>query len=362
MNKQILLIYGGKSGEHKVSCVSAASIFSELINLGYTVSCIGITEDNIMYMQTPDMLRNKKNGTLFAAIKENEENIVSVIPGKGFYCMGNKLPVDVIFPVIHGSYGEDGRLQGLFDFLPIPYIGCNSFSSCLGFSKYSAKIFWEKSNLPVVPYLLVNEINPEITDEINNKFVYPLFVKPESSGSSLGVSKVSHPEELYAAMVSAIKVSGRILIEQAIEGREIECSIFGSNEDYFVSDPGEIITNQQFYTYEAKYGKKRETTIIAAPADLPEILKQDAANLTVRAFNSIYCNGLARVDMFFESSTGKLYLNEINTSPGFTDISMFIKLVEAGGVSWGTLLDKLIALAESEFRDSQLLQTKKAGV
>ncbi|NQT57789.1 MAG: D-alanine--D-alanine ligase [Bacteroidetes bacterium] len=371
MNEHILLIFGGKSAEHEISCISAASIYKALTDIEYTVTCVGVTLNNCMYLQEPVIRYDKKTSSEFIAIQENETNSVALHPGKGFFCNGAKLSIDIIFPIIHGNFGEDGRLQGLFDFLPIPYIGCNFFSSCLGFSKYTAKLYWERSNLPVVPYLVVNDyaynfnfskepVNFEkstyfskLVADIENKLTYPIFIKPENSGSSIGVSKVLHPKDIHKAIVLAAKASNRILIEQAVIGRELEFSVLGRNKDFYISEPGEIITDQQFYTFEAKYSSNRDTTKIQVPAFLPHALITEAKELAHLAFTSLLCKGFARIDMLYESKNNKLYLNEINTLPGFTESSMFIKLIENGGLSWRTLMKKLIKFAMEEFKENQ---------
>ena len=367
MKEHILLIFGGNSAEHKISCISAATIFKALTNLHYTVTCIGITPQNCMYRQEPIICFDERTSSEYIAIIENETYSVLLKPGNGFYCNDSKLSIDIIFPIIHGSYGEDGRLQGLFDFLPIPYIGCNFFSSFLGFSKYTAKIYWEKANLPVVPYLTINEYNYnhdldryeksnnfiELVKKINRTLTYPIFIKPDCAGSSFGISKVTSSNDIYKAIVSAAKVSKRILIEQAITGREIEISIIGRDKDFFISAPGEIITNMQFYTFEAKYTSTSETTKIQVPAILPQAVISEAKELANLAFTSLFCKGFARIDMFYESKTNKLYLNEINTLPGFTESSMFIKLLENGGITWEIFMKKLIKFAREEFIENQ---------
>ena len=367
VKEHILLIFGGNSAEHKISCISAATIYKALTKLHYTVTCIGITPQNCMYKQEPIICFDERTSSEYIAIIENETYSVVLKPGNGFYCNDSKLSIDIIFPIIHGSYGEDGRLQGLFDFLPIPYIGCNFFGSFLGFSKYTAKIYWEKANLPVVPYLTINEYNYnhdldryeksnnfiELVKKINRTFTYPIFIKPDSAGSSFGISKVTSSNEIYKAIVSAAKVSKRILIEQAIIGREIEISILGRNKDFFISSPGEIITEMQFYTFEAKYISSSESAVIEVPADLPQTAIIEAKKLAYLAYTSLSCKGFARVDMFYESKTNNLYVNEINTLPGFTESSMFIKLLENSGITWDMFMKTLIKFAREEYKDNQ---------
>jgi D-alanine-D-alanine ligase len=367
MKEHILLIFGGDSAEHKISCISAATIYKALTNLRYTVTCIGITLQNCMYQQEPMICFDERTSSEYIAIIESETYSVVMKPGNGFYCNGIKLSIDIIFPIIHGSYGEDGRLQGLFDFLPIPYIGCNFFGSFLGFSKYTAKIYWEKANFPVVPYLTINEYDynhdldhfeksknfKELVKIINRTLTYPIFIKPDCAGSSFGISKVTSSNDIYKAIVTAAKVSKRILIEQAITGREIEISILGRNNDFFISSPGEIITDMQFYTFKAKYITSSKTAVIEVPADLPQTAIIEAKKLASLAYTSLSCKGFARIDMFYESKTNNLYLNEINTLPGFTESSMFIKLLKNSGVTWDMFMKKIIKFARDEFKEKQ---------
>jgi len=367
MKEHILLIFGGASAEHKISCISAASIYKALTNLEYTVTCIGVAENNRMYLQAPTICYEERTNSEFIAIREKESKSIVVHPGIGFFCNESKLQIDIIFPIIHGNFGEDGRLQGLFDFLPIPYIGCNFFSSLLGFSKNTAKLYWERDKLPIVPYLTINEYDfkeglanyeksnsfSELVKRIDRKLTYPIFIKPDNSGSSLGVSKVFHANDIYKAIVSAADISKNIIIEQAVIGREIEISIFGKYGNYYISAPGEIITDMEFYTFEAKYSTASENTKIQVPADLPQKIISDAQELAQLAFNSLFCKGFARIDMFYELKTNKLYLNEINTLPGFTDSSMFIKLLENGGITWAEFMETLIILSREEFNTKQ---------
>lgn len=367
MKEHILLVYGGNSAEHTISCISAASLYRVLSGLSYMVTCVGITMHNCMYLQEPIFCYDKKTSSEFLAIIEDETKCLSLTPGKGFFCNRKNISIDVIFPIIHGDFGEDGRLQGLFDFLPIPYIGCDFFSSFLGFSKYSAKLYWERANLPVVPYLTidVNYINNDLTgfensknlsnlsNSIERKLTYPIFIKPDNAGSSLGVSKIEAADEICKAIVTAAAFSKKILIEQAVSGQEIEISVIGRKNDIFISEPGEIITDQNFYTFEAKYSSKSETTKIQVPANLPQNIINKAKELAYSAFTSLFCIGLARIDMFYESKTNKLYLNEINTLPGFTENSMFIKLIENGGITWEELMEKLIRFSKEEFKERQ---------
>jgi D-alanine-D-alanine ligase len=367
MNEHILLIFGGDSTEHKISCISAASIYKALSELEYTVICIGITEKNCMYLQKPLIYYDEITSSEFIAIIENETYSISIKPGNGIFCSGSKLKIDIIFPIIHGNYGEDGRLQGLFDFLPIPYVGCNFFSSFLSFSKNTAKIYWEKAHLPIVPYLTVNEydINNnftayeksnnflELVKKIENKFIYPIFIKPENAGSSLGISKVLCSNDIYKAILTAAKVSKRIIIEQAIVGRELEISILGRDKDFCISAPGEIVTNMQFYTFEAKYESNSKTTELQVPAALPQTVITEAKELAYLAYTSLSCKGFARIDIFYESKSNKLYLNEINTLPGFTENSMFIKLLKNSGITWDKFMKKIIQFAREEYKEKQ---------
>ena len=267
--------------------------------------------------------------------------------------------MDVIFPVLHGMYGEDGTIQGLLELLKIPYVGCGVLASSLGMDKVYTKIIFDKAKISQAKYIYIKKyqakyiyINSEFEEkdvtleEISNitkeKLKFPVFVKPSNSGSSVGISKVNNISELKNAIKKAGKYDNKILIEEGIIGKEVECAVLG-NENVISSCIGEIKAADEFYSYEAKYNNQNSKTLI--PAEITDEKSKKIENLAIKAFKAINGKGLSRVDFFIEEKTGKVYINEINTLPGFTNISMYPKLFEAVGIEYSELLDRLIQLA-----------------
>lgn len=266
--------------------------------------------------------------------------------------------IDVAFPVLHGCNGEDGTIQGLFELAGIPYVGSGVLGSALGMDKYYAKIIFEKEGLPQGKYLVFNKKQVAkdihgVVMQIEDTLTYPCFVKPCNSGSSVGVSKARNKDELISSVYLALKYDRRILVEEYIDGHEVECSVLG-NDEPIASTVGEIIPCNEFYDYEAKYSAE-STSEIVIPARLPENTIEKIREYAVRAFKALDCAGLARVDFFVHKKTGKIYVNELNTMPGFTQISMYPKLWEASGISYTELLDKLIELAIERYGEKMKL-------
>jgi D-alanine-D-alanine ligase len=348
MNGPITLLYGGKSPEHLISCISAAAVHRELTRAGFSVLCIGIARDCSMYLQKPQRSADPLAGTDRLDIICEESRRISIVPGEGLRCAGSLIDAGVLFPLTHGAYGEDGRLQGLLDYLPLPYIGCGFSSSFLGFSKYAAKLIWQNQGLPVVPWITCTapdaQTRRNLLDEVSD-FGLPVFVKPDTSGSSIGVSRAERIEEVIPALLSALLYSERALIERAITAREIECSVFPLKSGISVSEPGEIISSHTFYDFAHKYQKERAQTAITVPAALSAELKRRARALARDGYQALCCRGLARVDMLLDTADGTLYLNEVNTIPGFTETSMFMQLVSASGFSWHLFIEEQVQAA-----------------
>jgi D-alanine-D-alanine ligase len=266
---------------------------------------------------------------------------------------GGALRVDVVFPVLHGTFGEDGTIQGLLDLAGLPYVGAGVLASSVGMDKDVQKRLFQHAKLPVVDFVAVPrsdwEKHPDAAlRAITKKLKFPMFVKPATLGSSVGMTKVKKRNELPAAMDLAAEYAQKVLAEQAIRGREIEVSVLG-NEDAKASVPGEIVPHREFYDYTAKY--LEEGTKLLIPAKLTKSQVKKFQEFAVRAFHAIECAGMARVDFFLEKRTGKIYVNEINTIPGFTSISMYPKLWEASGVSYQELIDRLIELALAQHNE-----------
>ena len=341
--KKLGVIFGGMSTENKVSCVSGASVIRNLNKEKYEIFPIFIDENGNWFK-----VKMQADGEIKIDDKEQIENIVEYIK-----------QMDVIFPVLHGLYGEDGTIQGLFELLKIPYVGCGVLASSIGMDKVYTKIIFDKAEINQTKYVYIRkyddkyiyvddsfnekimELN-EVSDLVTEKLNFPMFVKPSNSGSSVGISKASNLEELKNAIVEASKFDKKILIEQGIDGREVECAVLG-NEDVVSSCVGEIIAADEFYSYDAKYKNQESKTLI--PAEISDDKSEEIRKLAIKAFKAIDGKGLSRVDFFIENGTGKVYINEINTLPGFTSISMYPKLFEAAGVPYKELIDRLIGLA-----------------
>ena len=265
------------------------------------------------------------------------------------------LHVDVVFPVLHGTYGEDGTVQGLLELADLPYVGSGVTGSAVGMDKDMQKRLFLQAKLPVADFLAVTRARWEreplaVRREIEKKFRYPVFVKPATLGSSVGMTKAHDRAELEQALNLAAELAQKLVIERTIRGREIELSVLG-NEQARASIPGEIVPHREFYDYEAKYLEEGTRLVIPARLSRPQVKRFQ--ELAVRAFHAVEALGLARVDFFLERGTNRIYLNEINTIPGFTSISMYPKLWEASGLSYRTLLDELIELALAQHREKQ---------
>jgi len=260
--------------------------------------------------------------------------------------------LDVVFPVLHGLGGEDGTIQGMLEMFKVPYVGCGVLASSVGMDKVYTKIVFEKAGIPQTPYIYVKRTDEEFViindnfeeekfelEKITSKLKFPMFVKPSNSGSSVGVKKANNDEELKMAIQYAGQYDTKILVEQGIDGKEVECAILDGKE-VLASTVGEIMSAEDFYSFDAKYNMPESKTVI--PAEITEEQIEEIQKLAVRAFNAVDGKGLSRVDFFVENNTQKIYINEINTMPGFTKISMYPKLFEAIGITYSELLDKLI--------------------
>ena len=318
------VIYGGISTEHDVSMMSAKSVIDNLDKEKYEIHEIYINE----------------YGKWF----ENDEEIYNLV--------WKLKELDVVFPVLHGLGGEDGTIQGMLEMLKVPYVGCGVLASSVGMDKVYTKIVFEKAGILQAPYMYIKRtedgymiINENFEEEefglekITSKLKFPMFVKPSNSGSSVGVKKATSDQELKMAIQHAGEYDTKILVEQGIDGKEVECAILDGRE-VVASTVGEIMSAEDFYSFDAKYNIPESKTVI--PAEITEEQIEEIRKLAVRAFKAIDGKGLSRVDFFVEKDTSKIYINEINTMPGFTKISMYPKLFEAVGVSYSELLDKLI--------------------
>lgn len=356
------VIFGGRSAEHEVSLVSATSIIKYLDRKRFRVVPIGITHDG-RWIAEPDAVSLLKRGNVPSSAREA---VVLPDPTKpGLYVLngrgkGKRIPIDVIFPVLHGTYGEDGTIQGLFEFAKIPYVGAGVLGSSAGMDKIVTKQLCERSGIRVAPYVwfLAADLEKDSARWIRTieaELGYPCFVKPANMGSSVGISKAHTRKELRDGLRLAAKYDRRILVERSIHpAHEIEVSVIG-NDVPEASLPGEIVASNEFYDYAAKYVDGKSTAII--PAKLPPAIVRAIRAAAVKSYLAVDCSGMARVDFLVGKKSDTIYLNEINTIPGFTSISMFPKLWEASGVSYTELLTRLVHLALQRSQARGLLET-----
>ena len=333
MKTKLGVIYGGMSSENEVSKVSASYVLNNLDKDKYDIYPIYIDKDGNWFYEEKEI-----------------DNYINFLKD-----------MDVLFPVLHGLYGEDGTIQGVFELIKKPYVGCKVLGSALGMDKIYAKTIFKSAGINVAPYVYVKKLNdkyilvdkhfneeilsiediiPKIEEEIN----YPIFIKPSNQGSSVGITKAHNRKELTEGLIDAFNYDRKILLEEGINGREVECGVLG-NEEVIASSVGEVIVKtDEFYSYDAKY--KDETTITEIPASISKELSDEIRKLAIKAFKAIDGKGLSRVDFFIEKDTNKIIINEINTLPGFTSISMYPKLFDNVGIKYSELLDKLIELSK----------------
>jgi len=350
---RILILFGGQSAEHEISVISARSVYKALDRNRYTPVLVGISRDGQwVYGGSDDSL------LMSAIVNHDSKQLVrlGINPGELMDMDGVLVPdasFDVIFPLLHGPYGEDGCIQGLFELNKLTYVGAGVVSSAVGMDKELSRAIFKGAGLRQTDYLVVRREDwrnrsQEIAVSVKEKIGYPLFVKPVNLGSSVGVTKVYKQSGLNSAMRIAARYDTKIMIEASIEeAREVECALLG-NESLSVSGIGEIIPNAEFYSYEAKYIDGNAQLVI--PAELSPGVAKRVQNMAIRAFHAIDCAGLARIDFLIDTQ-GEVFINEVNTMPGFTPISMYPKLWESTGLSYSELIHKLIELAKDRHRD-----------
>ena len=344
---RIALLYGGRSGEHEISIRSARSIYS-VLKQKHSVYPVFIDKQGSWW-------RTSTEGELPVNSHGLTEKIF-VYPGfnePSLFTGSAQLKIDIVFPVLHGTHGEDGIIQGLLESAGIPFVGANVAASAAAMDKVIMKALFAQTGLPIPPYLWFYRSkwlqNPqECVARIELDFSYPVFTKPANLGSSVGVTKAHNRSELESGIADAARYDSKILVEKGINVREIECSVLG-NEDPQASLPGEIIPKREFYDYAAKYIE--DTTELHVPARLDDAQISKVRDLSIRAFQAIGGSGMARVDLFLERDTGAFYINEINTIPGFTNISMYPKLWEISGLPFPDLLERLLQLGMQRWKD-----------
>lgn len=354
------LIFGGRSGEHEVSLASAQAVLRALDETKYEAVLIGVSKEGkwltggnplkqlINATHSPLLqATNGANGTNTALVSHSATEMTTADAWNA--------NVDVVFPLIHGPNGEDGTIQGLLELADVPYVGAGVAASAVGMDKHLMKALFRNAGLPVVEFLVVSrhkwEREPEETiHEIETVIQYPCFVKPANLGSSVGISKARNWDALTQALSNAALYDRKILVERAVDAREIECSVLG-NETPIASLPGEVIPEREFYDYDAKYAD--ENTRLIVPANLTGEQVRTVQELAVRAFQAIDCSGMARVDFFLDKRDGKIFVNEINTIPGFTAVSMYPKMWQASGLGYSQLIDRLLQLALERHADKK---------
>ena len=347
---RIAVLFGGRSGEHEVSIRSAASVIQTLDRAKYDVVPLAITLEGrwLPPAASAALLPPGAQGLL----STETAIVLSREPGA-------TSGVDVVFPVLHGTFGEDGTVQGLLELAAVAYVGAGVLASATGMDKDIMKRLFRERGLATVEHVAVlRSHRAAAIPELERRFGYPMFVKPANLGSSVGISKATDQQALREALDFAAEFDRKLVVEPAIRGREIECSVLGNDEPQ-ASVPGEIKPGADFYSYEAKY--LHDTSELLIPAPLSEQQTKEVQRLAIGAFQAIDCSGLARVDFFLEDETGRILLNEINTMPGFTSISMYPKLWEASGLSYAGLIDRLIELAQARYAEKTSTKFSRDG-
>lgn len=354
MKRKICVLFGGESTEHEVSLRSAYSVLQNLDKTLYDIITVGIARDGKWYLYEGDYDKiptdnwysdNLKNVSIMHGSKES---CLIATNNDGTY---SKIYFDVAFPVLHGMNGEDGTVQGLFELGNIKYAGVGIITSSVGMDKTFTKIIFKYAGIPQADWVVIakhelNEIEEKIS-QIENKLGYPVFIKPANAGSSIGIGKAKNKNELIAAINEAFKFDRKILVEEFLTGHEVECAVLGNRGNVRASCVGEIVAAQEFYTYDAKYSSDSKSELYI-PAKLTEDYSKKVRDYAIKAFEALDGKGLSRVDFFVDEEKDKVCINEINTLPGFTSISMYPKLFEASGIPYKDLLNKIIDIAFEE--------------
>lgn len=354
---KIGVIFGGRSGEHEVSLMSATSVIKAIDKDKYSLVMIGITKEG-KWLRYDGGVEHIEDGSWQAiaekALADDPEQYELTILGTG----GKSLTsiIDFALPILHGTFGEDGTIQGLFEMMDIPYGGCGVLGSAAAMDKALAKDVFAKRNLPVCRYLLVKKEELEgnttaLVEKVERFLPYPIFIKPANAGSSVGVSKVHTKEDLIPALKLAAEHDRRLILEEGIDCRELETAILG-NHDLDAAVVGEILSSKEFYDYQAKYGGNGASRM-CIPADIPEEMAEEIRTMAKEAYGALDCAGFARVDFFLDKNTNKIYLNEINTIPGFTKYSMFPLLWAEAGVPYAEQIERIISLGLERHREKE---------
>ena len=348
---RVAVIFGGKSNEHDISLVSAAHVIRSIPKDKYSVVCIGITKKGhwLRFMGEPEDISNKS----WETHPDNVPCVLSPDPvDKGFIIIGDdgdvsRLKVDCVFPVLHGKNGEDGTIQGLLEMASIPYVGCGHLASAITMDKFFTKVIADSVNVAQASYVPVRSFELEdvekVVEKIESAKEYPVFVKPSNAGSSVGITKAHNREELIEGLKLAAKHDTKILVEETINGREIECAVYGYGGNAFASGVGEIVAAAEFYDYDAKYNNAASKTVL--DPDIPADKLEEIREAAVKIYRACDCFGMSRVDFFLEKDTNRVVFNEINTIPGHTSISMYPMLMERAGHPMSEYVNNLLEMA-----------------
>lgn len=342
MKIKIAVLFGGRSSEHEISILSGISILRNLADDKYLKYGIYISKEGKWFLVDAWSINDN-----FSASKKKAIESLNLSCNAFITSSGDKIEPNIIFPALHGPYGEDGTMQGFFEVFNIPFVGCGVLSSALAMDKISSKRIFAYCKLPVIPFVAFyshqwQAKHIDIISEVEKRLKYPVFLKPSNLGSSIGITKVRNRKELAPAVELASQYDKRIIIEKGINAREIECSVMG-NDNPIASLPGEIIPAREFYDYAAKY--EDNNTQLHMPADLTSKQIQRVQHLSIAAYQALNCEGFARVDFLMERRAQRFYISEINTIPGFTQFSMYHRLWSLSGISFASVLDKLISYA-----------------
>lgn len=365
---RVAVIFGGRSGEHEVSLVSGLSVFKNLDKNKYDATLIGIDKTGRWLKPDESKLLAESQNPMLIKLSEQQKS-VTVPPYKGGASMvlsensSQTMNFDVVIPVLHGPYGEDGTIQGLLQMAQIPFVGSGVLGSSVCMDKDMTKKVLRDAGIQVVPSITLRkstfEKNPsQQTKEVVEKLGLPLFVKPANLGSSVGVHKIKTPDEAQSLIEESFLYDTKVLVEKGINGRELECSILG-NENPKASILAEIVPKGEFYSYDAKYIEEDGAQLLVPAPNLDEATVTKIQEMSKKAFMALECKGLARVDFFLDRDSGEVYLNEVNTMPGFTPISQYPRLWEASGVPYAQLLDELIKLALEDAATRDSLKTSR---
>ncbi len=356
---KVALLFGGKSAEHEVSLRSAENVANAINKDKYDVVLIGIDKTGKWLLgDSSTKLLDKANPKLYKLNSSNNDSVALVPQGGGMISnlsnMNSKASIDVVFPILHGPFGEDGTVQGLLKLANVPFVGAGVLGSAVGMDKDVMKRLLRDAGIPIGKFIALKQGEKISFDKAKKMLGLPLFIKPANMGSSVGVSKVKNKKEFDKAVSDAFKFDTKIIMEEFIDGREIECSVLG-NDNPIASKPGEVVVKNDFYSYETKYIDENGAAI-EIPAKISKKATKDIQQLAIKTFKALSCEGFGRVDCFLKKN-GQVYVNEINTIPGFTSISMYPKLWEASGVSYSELIDRLIQLALERFEKEKKLKT-----